>query len=29
MQAFGSADTYRNGKNALTIALLDYFDLLN
>ena len=28
MQAFGSADTYRNGKNALTIALLDYFDLL-
>ena len=28
MQAFGSADTYRNGKNAITIAILDYFDLL-
>lgn len=28
MQAFGSADTYRNGKFALTIALLDYIDLL-
>ena len=28
MQAFGSADTFRNGKNAITIALLDYFDLL-
>lgn len=27
MQAFGSADTYRNGKFALTIALLDTIDL--
>lgn len=28
MQAFSSADTYRNGKFALTVALLDYCDLL-
>lgn len=27
MQAFGEADTYRNGKNALTIAILDMFDM--
>ena len=29
MQAFGSADAYRNGKFSLTIALLDYIDLLD
>lgn len=29
MQAFSSADTYRNGKFALTVALLDYMDLLD
>lgn len=29
MQAFGNADTYRNGKNAITIALLDYLDMVN
>lgn len=28
MQAFSSADTYKNGKNALTVALLDRMDLL-
>ena len=28
LQAFSSADTYKNGKNALTVALLDYFELL-
>lgn len=28
LQAFGSADTYRNGKSALTIALLDRDDML-
>lgn len=28
MQAFGEADTYRNGKFALTIALLDAYDLI-
>ena len=28
IQAFSSADTYRNGKFALTVALLDYFSLL-
>lgn len=29
MQAFGSADAYRNGKFSLTIALLDYIELLD
>lgn len=29
LQALGSADTYRNGKSALTIALFDYFDYVN
>lgn len=29
MQAFSSADTYRNGKSALTVALLDRDDLLS
>lgn len=29
IQAFSSADTYRNGKFALTVALLDTLDLLN
>lgn len=29
LQAFSNADTYRNGKFALTIALLDYFDMLD
>lgn len=29
MQAFSSADTYKNGKNALTIAILDRCDLLS
>lgn len=28
IQAFSSADTYRNGKFALTVAILDYLDLL-
>ena len=28
MQAFGEADTYRNGRFALTIAVLDTFELL-
>lgn len=28
MQAFSSADTYKNGKNSLTVALLDRMDLL-
>lgn len=28
LQAFGSADTYRNGKSALTIALLDRDEML-
>ena len=28
IQAFSSADTYRNGKFALTVAILDYFSLL-
>ena len=28
IQAFSQADTYRNGKNSLTVALLDYTDLL-
>ena len=28
MQAFGEADTYRNGKFALTIAVLDAYDLI-
>lgn len=28
IQAFSQADTYRNGKNAITVALLDYIDLL-
>ena len=28
MQAFGSADTYKNGKNSIVIACLDYLDLL-
>lgn len=28
IQAFGSADTYKNGKNAITIACLDYLDLI-
>lgn len=28
IQAFSQADTYRNGKSALTVALLDYIDLL-
>ena len=27
LQAFSNADTYRNGKNALTVALLDTLDL--
>ena len=29
LQAFSSADTYRNGKVALTVAILDRADLLN
>lgn len=29
IQAFGAADTYKNNKFALTIALLDYFDMLD
>ena len=29
MQAFSSADTYRNGKFALTVALLDFIELLD
>lgn len=28
MQAFSSADTYKNGKNAIIVACLDYLDLL-
>lgn len=28
IQAFSSADTYKNGKNAIMVACLDYFDLL-
>ena len=28
MQAFSNADTYRNGKFAITVAILDYFDLI-
>lgn len=28
MQAFSQADTYRNGKNAITVACLDYLDML-
>lgn len=28
MQAFSNADTYRNGKFALTVACLDYLDLI-
>jgi DNA polymerase-3 subunit gamma/tau len=28
MQAFSSADTYKNGKNAIVVACLDYLDLL-
>lgn len=28
MQAFSSADTYKNGKNAITVACLDYLDML-
>lgn len=28
IQAFSSADTYRNGKFSLTVAILDYLDLL-
>lgn len=28
MQAFGEADTYRNGKFAITIAVLDMFDMM-
>lgn len=28
IQAFSSADTYRNGKSAITVAVLDYFDML-
>lgn len=29
IQAFSNADTYRNGKFAITIAILDYNDMLN
>lgn len=29
MQAFSSADTYKNGKNAIIVACLDYLDLLS
>ncbi len=28
MQAFSSADTYKNGKNAIVVACLDYLDML-
>ena len=28
IQAFSNADTYRNGKFAITVAILDYFDLI-
>ena len=28
MQAFSNADTYRNGKFAITVAVLDYLDLI-
>lgn len=28
MQAFSSADTYKNGKNAIIVACLDYLDLM-
>lgn len=28
MQAFSNADTYRNGKFAITVAILDYLDLI-
>jgi len=28
MQAFSSADTYKNGKNAILVACLDYLDML-
>jgi len=29
MQAFSSADTYKNGKSAIIVACLDYLDLLS
>lgn len=29
MQAFSSADTYKNGKNAIIVACLDYLDLMS
>lgn len=29
MQSFSNADTYKNGKFALTVAILDFIDLLN
>ena len=29
IQSFGSADTYRNGKSAITIAVLDYLSYIN
>lgn len=29
LQAFSSADTYKNGKNAIVVACLDYLDLLS
>lgn len=29
MQAFSSADTYKNGKSAIVVACLDYLDLLS